>query len=119
MRNILLTAVMVVSLFAFSQENNIKKQKPQLQTSTSINTPSTVNPNYEERRTEAAKIKKTKYIQFSSTEYRTVNNIPSDFPKYKDTGDVVKDTETYDLSLKEWIKNNEDKYSEIKEIINF
>lgn len=113
----LIIALSVISMFAFSQENQVKT--PELKTSASVKKTSNKNVDYATKRLESSKQKKEKYIKFSSVEFRTKNNIPVDFPKYKNTGNVVNDTKQYDIQLKHWISNNEEKYQKIKNIINF
>ena len=120
MRKILLfTIVLTTSSFVFSQENTIKTKKIQVKTSTLSVKKTTSTTNTADRNLMADTEKKEKYVKYSSSEFRTKNNIPSDFPKYKETGDLHKDTGNYDVALKQWIRNNEEKYNEIKDIINF
>jgi len=117
-KTILFVIAIAISSFAFSQENTVKKDNIEAKTTT-LSTKKAAPSNGTEKTLMADTKKKEKYIKFSTSKFRTENNIPSDFPKFNDTGNVRKDTEQYDISLKQWIKNNEDKYSEIKEIINF
>ena len=119
MRKIILFAIAIaISSFSFSQENTIKKDNIQVKTST-ISTKKATPSNSAEKTLMADTKKKEKYVKYSSSEFRTTNNIPANFPKYNDTGNLHKDTGNYDISLKQWIKNNEDQYNKIKEIINF
>jgi len=114
----LIVIALAVSTFVFSQENTKKINKAQIKTTT-LSSKKATTSNSAEKTLMADTKKKEKYIKYSSSEFRTKNSIPTDFPKYKDTGNLQNDVRKYEISLKQWIKNNEDKYSEIKEIINF
>jgi hypothetical protein len=107
-----------MSTFAFSQENTTTKVKTKIN-ATTLSAKKETKTNTADRTLMADKQKKEKYIKFSSSEFRERNNIPADFPRYKDTGNLRKDTKNYDILLKQWIADNNDKYEEIKEIINF
>ena len=117
-KSILFIIAMAITSFAVSQENTLKKDKVNIETST-LSTKKLTKTNSVENFLMADTKKKKKYIKFSSSEFRLKNNIPSDFPKYNDTGNLHSDTGNYDVALKAWIRNNKTKYSEIKEIIKF
>ncbi len=107
-----------ISTTVFSQENIVKVNKAQVK-STTLSAKKATTASGSEKTLMADTKKKEKYVKYSSSEFRTQNNIPANFPKYTDTGNIHKDTGNYDVDLKAWIKNNPDKYNEIKETINF
>lgn len=112
-----------LSFVVFSQTNQngvkIKKNNEKVISKVVVKNNTKEANNENQKRLASSKIKKEKYLKLSDKEYRANNNIPSSFPIYTETGDVVKDTRNYDISVKDWIKNNENEYNKIKELINF
>ncbi len=118
MKLLLLTIVAIfMSVATFSQQNQNIKPKGELKVATTLKEKkATINANDKDA---AFKQKKELYLKLSNKEYRKQNNIPESFPVYKDNGNLYKDTKQHDIKIKEWIKNNEEEYKKIKEIINF
>lgn len=112
-----------LSFVVFSQTNQngvkIKKNNEKVISKVVVKNNTKEANNENQKRLASSKIKKEKYLKLSDKEYRANNNIPSSFPIYTETGDVVKDTRNYDILVKDWIKNNENEYNKIKELINF
>jgi len=113
---LLLMIAMFLSIALFSQENKKIKSKTQLKALTTSK--SNVKTNND--KDAALKQKREKYLnQLSNIEFRKQNNIPENFPVYKDNGDLYNDTKQFDIAVKEWMQNNKEEYKKIKEIINF
>ena len=51
-----------------------------------------------------------------SEEYRIANNIPSDFPRFIDTGNPKVDGENYFNAKQAWIKANPTRFEKIKHL---
>ncbi len=49
-------------------------------------------------------------------EYRRINDVPEDFPKFEDTGHPKADLDRYYRAKQEWIKNNPEKFEKIKHL---
>ncbi len=49
-------------------------------------------------------------------EYRRINGVPEDFPRFKDTGNPKADLDRYYQAKQEWIKNNPERFEKIKHL---
>ncbi len=79
-------------------EGSIKKQTP-------------------EQRKEYFENKRVKYLKFNDTVFRQQNNIPENFPKYNDNGNVQQDVSNFEKAVKVWISNNEEEHKKIQKVI--
>ncbi len=108
-----------MSSFVYSQEKAITKDKTQIKVSRVSTTGKTIQSSNTAAKEEVFNAKKIKYKQFSDELFRTQNNIPYTFPKYTEINNVFEDTKNYEISVKQWISNNEKEYDKIKHVINF
>jgi len=99
--------LLLITSISFSQ-TKIEKET-QLQTSV-LSKKETPKKTQEEFLNE----KKDEYIKYTSKEFREDNNIPSSFPKYVNTGNVLDDTSLFEARLKQWVKENEEEYKRIE-----
>lgn len=53
---------------------------------------------------------------YPTEEYLIQNNVPEDFPRYKDTGNPKQDCARYHEAKQEWIRNNPERYEKIKHL---
>jgi len=123
MRKLLLIYVLFSSVLIYSQSQediktlNVSKD---VKSSKMLSDQETdAKTNVEEKTYSSTKLKKEKYLIFNTSDFRTQNNIPSSFPLFIDSGDMYKDTKSYDIAIKQWINKHPEEYKQIKEIINF
>lgn len=53
---------------------------------------------------------------YPTEEYLIQNNVPSDFPRYIDTGNPKQDCARYHEAKQDWIRNNPELYEKIKHL---
>jgi len=84
------------------QENTVSK-KTQLET------------NVKQVSTDKTDVKEKSITKFKNMEqYRQENNVPNDFPRYKDTGNPKADLDRYHKAKQKWIKKNPERFEKIK-----
>ena len=87
-----------------AQENTITP-KSQLETNVKQKQVSTAKVDVREKSMEKFK---------NMEQYRQDNNVPDDFPRYKDTGNPKTDLAKYQKAKEKWIKKNPEKFEKIK-----
>ena len=108
MRKVVFIAVSVF-FFSFSygqqvQENSVSK-KTQLET----------NVKQKQVSTSKTDVKEKSMAKFKNMEqYRQENNVPDNFPRYKDTGNQKADLDKYYKAKQKWIKKNPERFEKIK-----
>ena len=103
---ILILALFIMPFFAFSQQiGNKNPGKKQLTNTVVVK---------KQIHTQPTLVAESETVNIEV--YRKANNVPDDFPRYKDTGNSKLDVTKYHDAKQEWIKNNPVRFEKIKHL---